>query len=69
MVKTLSILEESDQVIVQFNTTNGFRNMDTKQYMTMVNGHLIRSSKEIDRVKVREIFEKGRDLMNGVGFQ
>ena len=69
MNKTIRILEESDQVIVPTDKTNSFRCMDTKKYMTMVNEQLRCSSKEIERDKVREIFEKARELLDEVGFQ
>ena len=69
MSETLIILEESDQVIVITDKTNSFICMDTKKYMTMVNGHLRCSSKEIERDKLREIFEKAIELWNEVGFQ
>ena len=37
--------------------------------MTMVNEHLRCSSREIERDKVRESFEKARELLDEVGFQ
>ena len=40
MGETLSILEESDQVIVPTDKTDSFIIMDTKKYMTMVNENL-----------------------------
>ena len=69
MNETIRILEESDQVIVPTDKTNSFRCMDTKTYLTMVNGHLRCSSKENERDKVRKIFEKARELLDEVGFQ
>ena len=56
MGETLSILEESDQVIVPTDKTDSFRIMDTKKYMTMVNENLRCSSKKIYRDRLREIF-------------
>ena len=55
--ETIRLLDESDQIIVPTDKTNSFRNMDTEKYMTMVNEHLRCSSREIERDKVREIFE------------
>ena len=69
MNETIRILEESDQVIVPTDKTNSFRCMGMKKYMTMVNEHLRCPSKEIERDKVREIFEKSRELLDEVGFQ
>ena len=69
MGETLRNLEESDQVMVPTDKTNIFRSVDTKKYMTMVNEHFRCSSKEIDRDKVRYIFEKARELVHEVGFQ
>ena len=43
--------------------------MDTKKYMTMLNEHIRCSSKKNERDKVREIFEKSRELLDEVGFQ
>ena len=43
--------------------------MDTKKYMTMVNKHLRCLSKEIERDKVRDIFEITTELLDEVGFQ
>ena len=58
--ETIRLLDESDQVILPADKTNSFRNMDTEKYMTMVNENLRCSSREIERDKVREIFEKAR---------
>ena len=65
----MQLLEESDQVIVPTVKTNSFISVYTKKYMTMVIEHLRCSSKKIDRNKVREIFEKSRELVHEVGFQ
>ena len=43
--------------------------MDTKKYMTMVNEHIRFSSKKNERDKVRDIFEKSRELLDDFGFQ
>ena len=67
--KTIRILEESDEVIVPTDKTNSFINMDTEKYMTMVNENLRCSSREIERDKVRECFEKVEELLDEVGFQ
>ena len=37
---------------------------DYEKNMTMVNKHLENSAKEIDRDKVRDIFEKERELVD-----
>ena len=60
MGKIFDNLEDSDQVIVPNDKTNGFRCVDTEKYMNMVNECLRCSSKEIERDKVREIFDKSR---------
>ena len=67
--ETIRILEEIDQVIVPTDKTNSFRWMDTEKYMTMVNESLIFSSKQIERDKVRGIFDKERELRYEVRFQ
>ena len=69
MGEILNSLEESDQAIVSTDKTSSFRSVDKIKYMTMVNEHLRSSSKEIDRVKVRDIFEKARYLVDDVGIQ
>ena len=69
MGEIINNLEESDKSIVTTDKTNSFRSVDTKNYMITVNEHLRSSSKEIDRVKVRDIFEKARYLVDDVGIQ
>ena len=69
MGEIINNLEESDKAIVPTDKTNSFRSVDTKNYMITVNEHLRISSKEIDRDKVIDIFEKSRELVEDFGFQ
>ena len=48
--------------------TNSFRSMRKVKYMTMVEEHPIQSSGEIYRVKVAEIFEDEKLLVDAIGF-
>ena len=64
MNESILILEESDRVIVPTDKTNSFICMDTKKYMTMVNENLRFLSKEIERDKMRDIFEESRELLD-----
>ena len=68
MRRLLQISEESEIVSIPTEKTNSFRSMIKDIYKTMVEEHLIQSSKEKDRGRVTDIFEDAKVLVDAIGF-
>ena len=62
-------LDFRNQVIVSTDKTNSFMSVSTKQYMPMVYKYLRHLLNKLDIDKVKEIYEKERELVDEIGLQ
>ena len=69
MRRLLQSIEESEIVIVPTDKTNMFISMRKYKYKTIVKEHLKQSTREIQRVRVTEIFEEAKVLVDAIGFR
>ena len=65
-MRLLQSLEESEIVIVPTDKTNRFRSTNKEEYKTMVKENLKKSSREIDRVRVVEICDNAKVLVDDI---